>query len=145
MKRLHLIWLFVVVGISVNGQHITEFSNDTALFIQELVTFTGSSLETSQVEDFERFQHLFDSLSYETRLEVIETSNLMLSRNCRSRPHFIKYEQIMLEFFDMQKTDHGYEEWLKGFRNLLSGEEGVLRVIDQWLSLSLSLLRDNVL
>jgi hypothetical protein len=136
--------LTLLVG-TLEAQRLTEFSSDTALFVEEMVAFTGSSLESSQVEDFERFLLLYDSLPHERRLEVIECSNLMLSRKCRPRPHFIRYEQVMLEFFVGDKTGHGYEEWLEGFRILLTGEDVNLRSVDQWLTLSLSLLRDNTL
>ena len=145
MRRFHFIWMITALFGSLEAQHLTEFSGDTALFTEEMVSFTGSALESAQVEDFEAFLLLYDSLSHETRLEVIELSNLMLSRNCRPRPHFIKYQQIMLEFFRNGKTDHGYSEWLDGFRILLTGEDGLLQIIDQWLTLSLSLLRDNAL
>jgi hypothetical protein len=145
MKRFRFIPVILLLCGALNAQQLKEFSNDTALFTTELVTFTGTSLETSQVPDFERFLALFDSLAYDRRMEVMEISNLMLSRACRPRPHFIKYQQIMLEFFSQDKTRHGYEEWLEGFRLLLTGEDGVLRTIDQWLTLSLLLLRENTL
>jgi hypothetical protein len=145
MKRVYLILITVALGVCLKAQRLREFSADTALFVSEMVSFTGTSLESTQVPDFERFLQFYDSLSFDTRMEVIEISNLMLLRNCRPRPHFIKYQQIMLEFFANEKTYHGYEEWLEGFRFLLSDEQTLLRTIDQWLTISLSLLRDNIL
>jgi hypothetical protein len=145
MLKNGLIWLFIGLGVTANAQHISEFSADTALFHSELVAFTGSSLETTEVPDFERFLQLYDSLPYERRMEIIDVSNRMLAKNCRPRPHFIKFQRIMLEFFNENKTGHGYEEWLDGFRHQLAEEEVLLRTLDQWLSLSLSLLDNNIL
>ena len=144
MKRALILLISLNLMIPLSSQAIREFAVDTATFVQELVTFTGTALQSDEVPDFERFIHLFDSLPYERQLEIIEVSNLMLHLNCRPRPHFIKYQRIMMEFFYEDKTSHGYEEWLEGFRLFLTGEGALLRSIDQWLSLSLSLLEDNI-
>lgn len=144
MKRAFIILILLVSVITCRAQVIREFSSDTGLYVSEIVTFTGMSLESSQVPDFERFLHLYDSLPHENRMEIIEVSNLMLSRRCRPRPHFITYQRIMMEFFMEDKTSHGYAEWLEGFRLFLGSEDALLRTIDQWLSLSLSLLEENI-
>ncbi|MCK4747428.1 MAG: hypothetical protein KAT15_10345, partial [Bacteroidales bacterium] len=143
MKRAIIILIFLVLGTALKAQVIREFSLDTALYVQELVNFTGISLETSEVPDFQRFLHLYDSLGYERRMEIIEASNLLLNRKCRPRPHFIKYQRVMMEFFYEDKTSHGYEEWLEGFRLFMASNAALLRNVDQWLSLSLSLLEEN--
>ena len=145
MLKHGLIWFFIGLGVTANAQLIREFSADTALFHSELVTFTGSSLESTEVPDFEKFLRLYDSLPYDRRMEIIDISNRMLSKGCRPRPHFINYQRIMLEFFVEQKTGYGYEEWLEGFRNLLAERELLLRTLDQWLSLSLSMLDKGIL
>ena len=136
--------LLLGLTVSVSSQTIREFSRDTGLFVSELTTFTGTSLETSEVPDFQRFIHLYDSLSFEKRLEIIDLSNLMLDRQCRPRPHFITFQRILNEFFFEDKTSHGYEAWLAGFKLLLKGDNALLRTIHQWLSLSLNLLEDNI-
>ena len=105
MRRLVLsLVLLLVLTLSVRSQTIREFSRDTGLFVLELTTFTGTSLETSEVPDFERFIHLYDSLSYDKRLEIIDLSNLLLSRQCRPRPHFITFQRVLNEFFFEDKT-----------------------------------------
>jgi len=144
MKRVLFIFAIFLQLSSLRAQTIKEFSQDTGLYVSQLVQFTGMSLKTAEVPDFERFLHLYDSLSFEQRMEIIEISNLMLSRKCRPRPHFIKYQQAMMEFFYEDKISHGYDEWLEGFSLLLKSDAGLLRTIDQWLSLSLSLLRENI-
>jgi hypothetical protein len=50
----------------------------------------------------------------------------------------------MMEYFYEDKTSHGYDEWLEGLRLFLSSDGALLRNIDQWLSLSLSLLEENI-
>ena len=144
MKRTLIILVSVILAMPLHSQTIKEFKADTASYISELVSFTGTALQASEVPDFERFIHLFDSLPYENQLEIIEASNLMLNRKCRPRPHFIKYQQVMMEFFYEDKTSHGYSEWLEGFRQFLQSDVALLRTVDQWLSLSLSLLEENV-
>ena len=144
MKRTLIILVSVILAMPLHSQTIKEFKADTASYIAELVSFTGTALQTSEVPDFERFIHLFDSLPYENQLEIIEASNLMLIRKCRPRPHFIKYQRVMMEFFYEDKTSHGYSEWLEGFRQFLQSDVALLRTVDQWLSLSLSLLEENV-
>lgn len=145
MRRLVLsLVLLLVLTLSVRSQTIREFSRDTGLYVSELTTFTGTSLETSEVPDFERFIHLYDSLSFDKRLEIIDLSNLLLSRQCRPRPHFITFQRVLNEFFFEDKTSHGYEEWLEGLILLLKGDNALLKTINQWLSLSLSLLEDNI-
>lgn len=134
----------LILAFNVQGQMIHEFSRDTGLYISELVTFTGVHLETSEVPDFERFLHLYDSLPFDRRMEIIDMSNLLIDRKGRPRPHFISYQRILNEFFYEDKTSLGYDEWLEGFQNLLYDENSLMRTIGQWLSLSLSLLEDNI-
>ncbi|MEN8201140.1 MAG: hypothetical protein ABFS28_01000 [Bacteroidota bacterium] len=144
MRRAYLVlWIILALAYSVRSQSIHEFSRDTGLFVSEVVSFIGSSLETSEVPDFERFIRLYDSLPYDSRMEIIDMSNLLLDRKGRPRPHFIAYQKIMNEFLIEDKVSHGYEEWREGFRILLLNEQSLLKVIGQWLSLSLSLLEDN--
>ncbi len=94
-------------------------------FISELRKFTGTNLQSDEEPDFERFVHLFDSLSYEHQMEIIEVSNLMLEKKCRPRPQFISFQRIMMEFFYENKTSHGYDEWLEGFKLFLNGERAL--------------------
>jgi len=144
MKRTIIILFALILTIPLHAQTIREFSRDTGLYVSELLTFTGTSLEASQVPDFERFLHLYDSLSFEERMEIIDVSNLMLIKKCRPRPHFLKYQRIIMEFFFEEKKSHGYEEWLKGYKLFMSSDAALLRTSDQWLSLSLSLLEENI-
>lgn len=129
---------------SIKGQEIRVFQNDTATFISELSAFTGSNLQSDEVPDFERFKILFDSLPYMHQMEIIELSNLMLEKKCRPRPHFISFQRNLLEFFYKNKTIHGYDEWMEGYRLFLNGDRALLPTINQWLELSLRLLEDNV-
>ena len=144
MKKILTVITLLLLVTLVNAQSIREFTRDTGQYVSELTLFTGTYLETSEIPDFQRFMHVYDSLSYEQQLEIIEVSNLMLSRRCRPRPHFIKYQRIMMEFFTEHKTSHGYDEWLEGFTLLLRREDATVVAIDQLLSLSLSLLEDNI-
>jgi len=145
MKRAYItLAILIALACSVQGQTIREFSRDTGLYVSELLTFTGTSLETTEVPDFERFIHLYDSLPFDRRMDIIDMSNLLLIRKCRPRPHFISYQRILNEFFFEDKTSHGYAEWLEGFNVLLKSDQSSLRIINQWLSLSLSLLEDNI-
>ncbi|MEA3462611.1 MAG: hypothetical protein U9R49_12070 [Bacteroidota bacterium] len=142
-KAIISLCLLLLLGL-LHAQSIREFSRDTGQYVSELSTFTGTYLESSEVPDFYRFLHVYDSLSYELQLQIIEVSNLMLKRKCRPRPHFIKYQRVMMEFFTEDKTSHGYDEWLEGFTLLLKRDDASLAAIDQLLSLSLSLLEDNI-
>ncbi|MCK4746235.1 MAG: hypothetical protein KAT15_04330, partial [Bacteroidales bacterium] len=144
MKRALIILVSVIFTASLHSQNIKEFKADTASYVAELVSFTGTALQSTEVPDFERFIHLFDSLPYERQMEIIEVSNLMLNRKCRPRPHFIKYQRIIMEFFYEDKTSHGYSEWLEGYKIFLESDAALTRTVDQWLSLSLSLLEDNI-
>ena len=92
---------------SIQGQSIREFKIDTASFISELRMFTGTTLQTDERPDFERFIQLFDSLPYEHQLEIMEVSNLMLEKKCRPIPQFITFQRIIMEFFIEDKTGHG--------------------------------------
>ncbi len=144
MNRFLLILILIWLTASVRGQVVREFSADTGLYVNELIAFTGTSLQPSEVIDFERFIGIYDSLSFSDRMVIIDLSNLMLQRKCRPRPHFIKFQRVMTEFHGKQKKNHGFEEWLQGFGLLLRSEQVLLRTIDQWLGLTLSLLTDNI-
>ncbi|RPI45684.1 MAG: hypothetical protein EHM46_01470, partial [Bacteroidetes bacterium] len=135
MKKFLHTMVLLVLCIPVSSQVIREFSADTA-YREELVRFTGSALESSEVPDFERFLLLFDSLPHENRLQIIEISNLLLERRARPRPHFIALQRIMTEFFAGQKTSYGYDQWLEGLNIFLSTEDATPWTISQWLSLS---------
>ncbi len=144
IRRLLILLISACLLTSIHGQSIREFQNDTATFISELKAFTGTNLQTDEGPDFERFIHLFDSLSYEQQMEIIEISNLMLKKNCRPRPQFISYQRIMMEFYYENKTSHGLDEWLEGYKLFLKGDRSLLTAITQWLQLSLTLLEDNI-
>ena len=144
MKRILLVLILMLLVLSVKAQTIREFSSDTGLYVSELRAFTGTYLESSEVPDFERFLRLYDSLSYDQRMEIIEVSNLMQDRKCRPRPHFIAYQRVMIQFFFEDKTSHGYEEWKEGYSKILSSESTTIRTIAQWLTLTLSLLEENI-
>lgn len=144
-KAIITLGSIVAMAGAVQGQIIHEFSRDTGLYVSELVSFTGSALETSEVSDFEKFIRLYNSLPYDQRMEIIDMSNLLLDRKCRPRPHFISYQRIMNQFLLEDKSDHDYSEWLEGFRILVASDKSSTQVIRQWLSLSLSLLKDHIL
>ncbi len=145
MKKAVIILSLLFLAKFLYAQSIREFTSDTGQYVNELSIFAGVHLETSEIGDFQRFLHVYDSLSYEQQLEIIEVSNLMLKRRCRPRPHFIKYQRIMMEFFTEHKTSHGYEEWLEGFTLFLKRDDASVVAIDQLLTLSLNLLDDNLL
>jgi hypothetical protein len=144
MKRILFIGLLMSMVFVGKAQIIGEFSADTGLYVSELRTFTGTYLESSEVPVFERFIRLYDSVSYEQRTEIIKVSNLMLDRRCRPRPHFIAYQRVMIQFFLEDKTSHGYEEWLEGFLLILNDENIPIGNIAQFLSLTTSLLEENI-
>jgi len=145
MKKTLISLIFLVFANLLYAQSIREFTSDTGQFVSELTMFTGTHLESSETGDFQSFLRVYDSLSYDQQLEIIEVSNMMLVRKCRPRPHFIKYQRIMMEFYTEDKTSHGYDEWLEGFTRLLKREDASIAVIDQLLSLSLNLLDENLI
>ena len=132
MKKAIITLSLLLLANLLYAQSIREFTSDTGQYVSELSLFTGTYLESSEISDFQRFLHVYDSLSYEQQMEIIEVSNLMLKRKCRPRPHFIKYQRIMMEFFTEHKTSHGYEEWLKGFTLFLKRNDASLVAIDQF-------------
>lgn len=137
--------LILLPALSGWGQGIRDFSQDTALFVSELRTFTGVFLETTEVPDFERFVRLYDSLPHDQRMEIIEVSNLMLDRRCRPRPHFIAYQRVMLTFFSEDRVSLGYHEWIGGYIKFLQDNDAQLKDISQWLTITLSLLEENII
>ncbi len=145
MKRAVFILVALVIAGTSLAQSLREFTSDTGTYVSELVTFTGTSLESSELPYFQRFLELYDSLSFEQRMEIIEVSNLMLARKCRPRPHFINYQRIMTQFFYGDGMVHGYSEWIKGYKLLLQSGDASIRVLDQWLAFSRTLLEENVL
>jgi hypothetical protein len=145
MRKTIIFLSFLFLVNQLNAQIIREFTRDTSQFVTELNTFTGTHLESSEIPDFQRFLHVFDSLSHELQFQIINVSNMMLARKCRPRPHFIKYQRIIMEFFTEGKTDHGYDEWLKGYMALLGRDDVSIAAIDQLLSLTLNLLDKNLI
>jgi hypothetical protein len=144
MKRTCILLAALLFALSLRAQGNREFAADTATFIEELVAFTGVALQSNEQPDFDRFLRLFDSLSYDRQMEIIKISNLMIKRSCRPRPQFITYQRVMIEFFSEDKTGHGYDDWFEGYTRFLESDEALLRTINQWLSLTLSLLQDNI-
>lgn len=144
MRRTCFIIIFLLPALQLYSQITREFKVDTATYLTELIAFTGVALESTEVPDFERFLHVFDSLPYDRQLEIMEVSNLMLARKCRPRPHFILFQRVMMEFLTEGKDIHGYSDWLEGYKSFLQTDVALLRAVTQWLSLSLSLLEDNI-
>lgn len=144
IRRLFFFLISIFLFASLQAQSIREFQIDTATYISELTAFTGTNLQTDERPYFDQFAKLFDSLPYNHQMEIIEISNLMLSKKCRPRPQFISFQRVMIEFFANNKTAHGYDEWLEGYTLFLKSDRALLAAIKQWLELSMNLLQDNI-
>lgn len=123
MRKAITSLLFLLLVNLLSAQTIREFTRDTGQFVSELTTFTGTHLESSEMLEFQRFLQVFDSLSLDLQLQIIDISNLMLKRRCRPRPHFISYQRIIMEFFTESKASHGYDDWHEGYTALLKSED----------------------
>ncbi len=145
MKKLFIIAALAISFSLSQAQSLVEFSQDTGKFISELDVAFGSLLTEAEIVVCESFKINWEVLDIQSQNEIMELCELMRVRGFKPKPHFIKLLLILNEFHGEGKTDHGYADWVKGYRSLLQSEGLVLKDMNSFQNNSMQMLKGNVL
>jgi hypothetical protein len=58
-------------------------------------------------------------------------SELMRQRSCRPKAQYLPFIKILEEFHGEDKLDHGYSNWMEGYRTFMQDKNSALRDIDK--------------
>ncbi len=143
--RLLLIAIISLPMSHLSAQYLESFSQDTGKYIQELDQLFGNLLSDKEEEVYENFTVIWDSLEHHNRAAIMQVSELMLQRDCRARPYFVSFLEILNSFIRNKKTELGFNEWISGYRIFLSDEKTLLKQIRNLQETTLSVLSENKL
>ncbi|MCB9000025.1 MAG: hypothetical protein H6540_08180, partial [Bacteroidales bacterium] len=146
-KILLLAFLSNIIFASVFAQQIRSFTSDSAVYLQELDKFTDNYISSEESKTLDAFKLLWSSptLSPEDRNEIVVFSNFLLKKNGRPSPHFIKYFSSLLLFYSGNYEKMNFNDWRKSLRFYLENKSSSLKVTEQFLDLTLTLLESNTL
>ncbi len=142
-RKLLIQTLFILATLHLNGQHIKEFTLDTASYIDELVALFGSSLSNEESELLDALNVAWNSMENHSRQDIMTISELMRQRRCLPRPHYITFIKILLEFHDSGNPQRGYDQWREGYLDLVANKNTALQDIDKIISTTFLLLDQN--
>lgn len=140
--------LILVSGFSVvSSQQLSSFSEDPALFPEEVNLFMGTRLNEQTEQELANFQHFWLSgvFSMEEQLRIIRVSNAFLSRRARPVPHFIHYLSALFNFKQINHDQASYDAWETGLLSLITDRRVQLREVDRLLEITTWMLSERTL
>jgi hypothetical protein len=127
MQKHLLLIIFAVAGIFCQKtfpQSGKQFTDDPSVFASEITGFMGKNLTQEQTVKFEGFIRLWDSAAFNTEemKALINTANLLFSRNARPVPHMLNYLELVKLLTESGRARHHDVLKVAFIRLLESGE-----------------------
>ncbi|MCF8225564.1 MAG: hypothetical protein K9J30_06770 [Bacteroidales bacterium] len=145
MKKLLIIFILFICWSVSKAQYVTEFSQDTTLFLDELTTLFGNSLMDDEEPYLEGFAETWTFIEEHHREEIMMIAELMRQRSCRPRPQYIMYIKILEEFFREKKALDQFDDWLQGYKSFMEDENTLLKQINGVNNTVFDLLHENLI
>ena len=148
MKKIYLVFLATyTLFSSAYSQQLKSFTSDSAIFIQEIGKFTDNYISAEDKVILDDFLGIWNSPRYtpQDRADIIVTSNLLLKKSGRPSPHFIGYFNTLLLFSSGNYEKLNIPGWKQSFRFFLENKSSSLKVVEQYLELTLNLIKSNTL
>jgi len=148
-KLVFALFIFLICNLNIYSQQVKSFTADTVLYIEQLKKYSSSYLKESDKPMFEKFINYWNAgkFTWKEMKEIVEISNLLLKRYARTSPDYINYfEVLLLVKTDSFGTAHArIPEWKKIIRYYLEQKDITFKTTQQFLVLSLGLLKENTL
>lgn len=147
MKYLSVI-LFLLISLSaVKAQRFTKFTEEPETYLDEMKDLFARSETNYKMgkELLDKFEvpWLEGGFSAEKQKRIYEISNILLDRKARNFPHFYDYLNALLIFQENHIDSLNYLEWEKSLIFLATRPKGKLRDIEEFLTSSTYLIKEN--
>jgi hypothetical protein len=86
-----------------------------------------------------------DSISYEEKLQIIETANHMLRRRANPSPHFINFTDLQLKRLEPAYNLKNLDVWFNAYNKLVASSDITFNEIQRSQAFALAILNDSVL
>lgn len=134
--------LFLAI-INSNAQHVREFSQDTTNYPSELRFLFDNLLSEEDEAVFENFLDLWQFIDHDKRQDIMAVSEIMRQRSCRPKTQYIMFIKILEEFHGKDKLNHGYSDWMEGYRTFMQDENSALRDINKIIETTFLVLKSS--
>ncbi len=151
MKRaLFLFSLPALLSISqyVSPQQLKQFSEDPAIFIEELNLFMEKSLTAEELNTLNNFKAYWEGDSLFTpdeKVRIINIAQKLLDKKAKPSPHFINYLHCLITLKKNSTGIKNYNTWEKGLLYIIEQRELSLSKINDFLIFTAGLLNSNIL
>ncbi|MFH0864730.1 MAG: hypothetical protein V1904_00945 [Bacteroidota bacterium] len=141
--------LLLIFVIKSNAQPIKKFSDDPAVFFEEMATFFQDIDNPDDKKTAKAFVETFTlewnggKFSDDQKKQMIETCNKMLKKKMKPIPHFKNYLSAIISFNNTSQTDESFKAWEASLDKLINRSTSS-QFID-YLEISDNLFSENVL
>jgi len=143
-----LIILFTNLFITPSyGQELKEFATDTLLFIDQFESFVEKNISDADKENLEQLLLKWNTgvIDDNARVRFIEICNQLLKQKAQRSPHFTKYIEVVLAFFNSESAMKNYDQWEKGVLLILGSHKYPLGQLNTFFDHSISLIKTRTL
>jgi hypothetical protein len=141
--------LLLIFVIKSNAQPIKKFSDDPAVFFEELKTFFQDIDNPDDKKTAKAFVETFTlewdggKFSEDQKTQMIETCNKMLKKKMKPIPHFKNYLSTIISFNNTSQTEESFKAWEASLDKLINKSTSTLFI--EYLDVSNNLFSENVL
>lgn len=139
--------LFLFAKFVTFGQAIRVFSDDPAVYIEEITSIMTKSKTATSIAAFEKFNVYFRSgaFSEEEQLSIIHLSNLLLKKRARANPHFLNFILVLNSFKEKAMSSDNFRAWYQGSSLVLEDNKYPINNINQFFINTTQLIQNNIL
>lgn len=139
--------LLLVVNMTVRSQARKEFSGDIDKFTAELTSFMGPNLNIEQAGLMNSFVAAWDSTFLDTgeKNNIINLSNLLVSKRMRPVPHFTDLMTTLMAFINYDVSKDYLNLWAEGLISLASQPSVQVSRISQFIRSTGLLITDHII
>jgi hypothetical protein len=141
--------LLLIFALKSYSQPIKKFSDDPAVFFEEMTTFFQDIDNPDNKKIAKEFMETFTlewtggKFSDDQKTQMIETCNKMLKKKMKNIPHFKNYLSAIISFNNTSQTAESFKAWEASLDKLINRSTSS-QFID-YLEVSNNLFTDNVL
>src|SRR5271157_4111638 len=151
MKLRYILFLLfaLLVSFNVKSQTIKKFSDEPAVFFEELTNFFQDVDNPNDKKIVKEFLYSFTEewnagkFSDDQKKEMIATCNLMLKRKMKPIPHFKNYLSTIISFNNTNQSAASFKAWEASLGKLINRSTSTLYI--EYLDISNNLFTSNIL
>ncbi|NTW32594.1 MAG: hypothetical protein HGB12_08225, partial [Bacteroidetes bacterium] len=141
--------LFGLISLTAQSQLFKKFSDEPAVFFEELKVFFQNVDNSDDKKASKIFMEQFTlewingKFSEDEKKEMISTCNLMQKRKMKPIPHFKNYLSAIISFNNTNQTESSFKAWEASLGKLINRSTSSQYV--EYLEVSNNLFTNNVL